>query len=162
MKRILFIIDKFYPQKTAITNCLESIFEELKNQKIIVDVLTYKQDKNLKNNELINDINIFRVNDYYNMSNNVFFKKTVLRIYRKLFFKRKMIKEGKKLLKRNKYDDVIACSYPFLMEEIAYEITKNTKCFFISYQFDPYANNRILNEKDKNKRLKKKNNISRR
>lgn len=159
MKKVLIIIEKFYPQTTAITNCLESIFIEMKNQKIDIDVITYKQDKTLKNKEIINGINIYRINDYYNIYKSACLKKIILRIYRKLFLKHKFIKEGKKLLKLNNYDCVIACSYPFLMEEMASKIVEKTCIPFISYQFDPYYNNKILDSKDKEKRLIKELNV---
>ena len=153
MKRVLFVLEKFYPYNSANLNCLNPIFEEMKTQNIEIDVLTFRQNKLDKNFEIYNGINIFRVNDYYHLSNIAFFKKTILRISRKFLFKFKMIFNGKKLLKQKKYDCVIACSYPFLMEEIACGITKNTKCAFISYQLDPFYNNNVLGQLNKEKRL---------
>lgn len=155
MKKVLIVIEKFYPTTTAITNCLEPIFAEMKNQKISIDVITYRQDKNLKKSENINGINIYRVNDYYNMIKSTILKQTFFRILRKLFLKKNFIKTGKSLLKKQKYDCVIACSYPFLMEEMACEIVKNTSVPFVSYQFDPNYNNHLLDLKSKNERLKK-------
>lgn len=154
MKKVLFVIEKFYPKNTAILNCLEPIFAEMKSNNIEIDVMTYRQDMEDSVFEIINGINVIRVNDYYNLIKSSILKKTVLRLTRKLFLKSKMIHVGKKLLKKNKYDCIIACSYPFLMEEITYKICKNTKCTFISYQFDPFYNNMILDKDKQAERLK--------
>ena len=153
MKRALFVLEKFYPHNSANLNCLNPIFEELKAQNIEVDVLTFRQDKLDKKFETYNGINVFRINDNYHLSNIGILKKTILRISRKFLFKYKMIYKGKKLLKSKKYDCVIACSYPFFMEEIACGIAKNSKCAFISYQLDPYYNNSVLGSLNKKKRL---------
>lgn len=154
MKSVLFILDKFYPYNTAIVNCLNAIFEELKKENININVLTYRQNKCDKQYEFLNGINIYRVNDYYNMSNNKFLKLTFWRLYRKIFFTNDIIKIGKEIILRNKVNCVISCSYPFVTAQYALKLTRKNDILFIAYQFDPHSNNMILDKKNKNKRLK--------
>ena len=37
MKRVLFVLEKFYPYNSANLNCLNPIFEEMKNQNIEIE-----------------------------------------------------------------------------------------------------------------------------
>ena len=154
MKKVLIVIEKFLPDSSAIINCLHPIILGMKEKNISIDVLTYRKEKKLSNFETINGVNIYRVNDIYNLSDNKLLKKTILRIYRKLFLDRKFIKLGKSLLNKNKYDCLIACSYPFLMEYCASKIAHNTNIPFVSYQFDPYSNNKIIAKPSQEKRTK--------
>jgi len=154
MKRVLFISEKSYPNMTPITNCLRPIIDNMINCNVKVDVLTYRKEKNYKKTEIIDNINIYRVTDYYNVHHDKKILSLFSRIWRKLFLPFNFILKGKKLLISNKYDAVIACSYPFLMERMAYYITKYTKVPFFSYQLDPYYNNTLLGNKNKKKRLK--------
>lgn len=70
--------------------------------------------------------------------------------------KKLAIKLARKLHKENKYDCIISLSYPFVMNEIAYEIKKyDSKVKWYAYQFDPYTFNTTLDKKNYKLRLKK-------
>lgn len=157
--KVLFVLEKFYPDSSANLNCLSPIFNELLERNFKVDVLTYRQNIEYKKCEVVNNISVIRVDDNYNMSKNDLLKKFFWRLYRKLFLNKKMISTGKKLLLHNKYDVVIACSYPFLMEEIASKIVNGSSVPFISYQLDPFYCNSNLPINEKNQRLKHEINI---
>ena len=54
MKHILFVLHEYYPNGSAITNCLKSIINEMLIQGIKVDVITRRDEINLKRDEIIN------------------------------------------------------------------------------------------------------------
>ena len=80
MKKVLIVIEKFLPDSSAIINCLNPIISGMKGKNISIDVLTYRKDKKLSNFETINGVNIYRVNDIYNLTDNKLLKKTIIHV----------------------------------------------------------------------------------
>lgn len=165
MKKVLFVVHEYYPCGSAITNCLNPIIKEMKKQNIKIDVITRKSFDYLKNTEVIDGVNVFRINDYFNIYNNKIKKcnNTIKKIYYKIILKfiwiyktrviknnygflnkKRTIKKAEKLFKRNNYDTIISCSYPFSVHEIAYNLKKKYKLVWIAYQFDPHTYNYTL------------------
>lgn len=153
--KILFVIEKFWPNQTPITNNLNPVIKKMLDKKIRIDVITYRQNDDLVNFENIDGVNIYRIDDIYNIIKKAsLIKKIFLRVHRKLFLEYLFVKKGREILKKNKYDIVIAFSYPFIMEKYANKITTNTKSVFLSYQFDPYYNNILIKNSNNNNVLK--------
>lgn len=174
MKKVLFIVHEYYPYGSAITNCLNPIIKEMKNQKINVGILTRRTHQELKKHEIINDIEIYRINDLFNIYNNkvINSKNKFEKIYNKIILKfvwlyrtkikkdndgflsiKKSVKLGKKIIKKNSYDTVISCSYPFSMHKIAKELQRKFNINWVAYQFDPHTFNHTLDKSLINERL---------
>lgn len=175
MKKVLFILHEYYPKGSAITNCLDPIINEMKKQNVKISVLTRKQSFCLKDYEIIDDVEIFRIPDWFNLSiekinstkNKIekLFYKLLLRtigIYRNriikdsigFFNKKRAIKMGKNIYNKFKYDTIISCSFPFSTHKIAYRLSNYYKINWFAYQFDPHSFNYTLNPKLINHRLK--------
>lgn len=172
MKKILMILYEFYPYGSAITNCLNPIIKRLKEENINITVITRRSNKNLKKHEFYDDIEIFRVNDYFNIYNNqISVSKTTQKLFYKILLKitwlyrtkikkdnqsflneKKAINLAKKILK-NKYDIIFSASYPFSTHKIAYKLKRKYNIKWIAYQFDPHTFNTTLNPNLLNKRL---------
>lgn len=174
MKNLLFIVHEYYPYGSAITNCINPIINEMNKQGSNIYILTRRTHFQLKKYEKINNTEVYRMDDWFNLSldkinnsNKSFekylykFRLRVIGFYRNrikkdsigLLNKRKSIKKGKKLVKKYNIDTIISCSYPFSMHKIAKEI-KNDNIKWVAYQFDPHTFNHTLNSNLKNKRLK--------
>jgi len=165
MKKVLLLVHEYYPCGSAITNCLNPIIEEMNKQNIKVDVVTRKQFDYLKNIETIDSVNIFRINDFFNIYNNKIkeSKNVVKRLYYKVILKfiwiyrakirkiksgfinvKKATRKAEELFKINNYDTIISCSFPFSMHKIAYNLKKKHNVTWIAYQFDPHTFNHTL------------------
>lgn len=174
MKKVLFIVHEYYPYGSAITNCLKPIIDEMNNQEIMVSILTRRTHQELKKYEIIDNVEIFRINDLFNIYNNKvnnsknrfekLYNKIILKlvwIYRTKIKKEnegflnieKSIKLGKKILKNNNYDTIISCSYPFAMHKIAKELKNEFNIKWVAYQFDPHTYNHTLDNKIVSERL---------
>jgi len=169
MKKILFIVHEYYPNGSAITNCLKPIIAKMKNDNIEVDILTRRQYKSSPKQEILNGIQVFRVNDNFNILNNhinglssqkvnklkiIYFKilRKLVWIYKNKFMNSydgwynyfRMILKGRQILKRYKYNIIISCSYPFTSHKIARKIKGKSNITWITYQLDPYTFNSTL------------------
>ena len=67
MKNALFILHEYYPNNSAITNCLNSIIEEMIKQNIKVSVVTRRINFKYSKKEDINNVTVYRLNDYINL-----------------------------------------------------------------------------------------------
>lgn len=175
MKKVLFIVHEYYPYGSAITNCLKPIISEMKNQGIGVSILTRRTHSELKKYELLDDIKVYRINDLFNIYNNrvTKSKNKIEKIYNKIILKlvwiyrtkikkenegflnkNKGIRIGKKIIRKNKYDTIISCSYPFTMHKIAKELKNKYNVTWLAYQFDPHTYNHTLDKLQIKERLK--------
>lgn len=167
MKKVLFIVNEYYPVGSAITNCLKPIIDEMKKSNIEVNILTRKYPLSLLNYEIIDNVKVYRVSDnYLNILTKRDNSKSLKHLFYKLYFHhiwkkynriydgtydiKKMIKKGEKLVKQ--VDTIISCSYPFTSHIIADKIRKDQKWFI--YQFDPYTYNCTLPKNQIEQRLK--------
>lgn len=174
MKNVLFIVHEYYPYGSAITNCLSPIIKEMKKRNINIYILTRRTHFHIKKYENIDNIEVYRIDDWFNIYNNntinaknkliLFLNRCLLKIvwiYKTKVIKNhegflnqnQAIKKGKKIVKKYNIDTIISCSYPFSMHKIAKEI-KNDNIKWVAYQFDPHTFNHTLNSNLKNKRLK--------
>ena len=73
MKKILFICSLYYPHVGGIETFVSELSEQLKSQNITPVILTKKWPEDLKDFEIINGIEVFRVNSFKNRNelNNV-------------------------------------------------------------------------------------------
>lgn len=181
MKKILFVVHEYYPNGSAITNCLKPIIDMMKENNIDVDILTRRQFKSSPKFEVLDEVKVFRVNDNFNIINNYInslssqktnkLKLIIFKIFRKLFWTYKnifmnsydgwynyvrMILKGKQILNKYKYDVIISCSYPFTSHKIASKIKGKSTIPWIAYQLDPYTFNSTLpgDKKSITKRMK--------
>ena len=174
MKKVLFIVHEYYPYGSAITNCIEPIIKEMQKQNIDITILTRRTKFSLKKFEIIDGINVYRINDWFNLSldkinsSNIkiekYFYRFILRtigFYRNrikkdsigFFNLKRGIRKGNKIIKNNKQDTIISCSYPFSTHKIAYDLKQKNNINWVSYQFDPHTFNHTLNFNLINKRL---------
>lgn len=64
-KSILIILNAYFPEANANTYCMEKHIEYLREQGMDIDIFTIKADRNLKEYEIINNINVYRFNNWY-------------------------------------------------------------------------------------------------
>ena len=161
MKHILFILHEYYPCGSAITNCLKAIIEEMQHQNIKVDIITRKDEASLLDYEIINNVGVYRINDYFNIflkekQKSIGIKKFIYRvllkfilIYRNKFQKnkqgyfniKKAIKLSSKNMKKNNYDCVITCSFPFELHYVGNALKQKYNIKWFAYEFDPHTYN---------------------
>ncbi len=177
MKKVLFILYEYYPYGSAITNCLKAIIEDMLAKKIEVSVVTRRNYASLKKHEFLNGVEVYRINDYFNIYTNKInscsskFKGIFYRIIRKIIYNyRKILKKdgfmdyskscklANKIVK-NGYDVIISCSYPMMMHKIANNVKKNNNIKWISYQFDPHSFNYTLDQNLIEERIKEEINF---
>lgn len=172
MKSVLFILNEYYPYGSAITNCLKPIIEELKICNIKVGIITRRTHSELKKHEHVDGLEIYRVNDYFNIYNNKVSsaQNKIEKVIYKIILK--CIWIYKKYIKRNKdgflnlkksvkvglnvvdnYDVIISCSYPFTTHKIAYELKSKRDVKWVAYQFDPHTFNSTLDPEKTDERL---------
>ena len=60
MKKVLFILHDYYPNASAITNCLNPIIEEMVKENIQIDVVTRRLDFKTSKVAIINGVNVYR------------------------------------------------------------------------------------------------------
>lgn len=167
MKKVLFILHEYYPYGSAITNCIAPIIQEMKKKNIEVSIITRRTQRIIKKFEIIDNVKVYRINDYFTMNNSIIenskskIRTCYHRLIRKIIWnykttikkdndgylnKERAIKLINKHLKKN-FDTIISCSYPFKTHRIAYEIKKeNNKIVWVAYQFDPHSLNCTLDE----------------
>lgn len=167
MKKVLFILHEYYPYGSAITNCIDPIIQEMKKKNIEVSIITRRTQRIIKKFEIIDNVRVYRINDYFTMNNSIIenskskIRTCYHRLIRKIIWnykttikkdndgylnKERTIKLINKHLKKN-FDTIISCSYPFKTHRIAYEIKKeNNKIVWVAYQFDPHSLNCTLDE----------------
>lgn len=167
MKKVLFILHEYYPYGSAITNCIDPIIQEMKKKNIEVSIITRRTQRIIKKFEIIDNVKVYRINDYFTMNNSIIenSKSKIRTCYHRLI--RKIIWNYKTIIKKdndgylnkertiklinkhlkNNFDTIISCSYPFKTHRIAYEIKKeNNKIVWVAYQFDPHSLNCTLDE----------------
>lgn len=176
---ILLITHEYYPIPSAITNCLKPILSELKIQNTIY-ILTRNENNLLKDTEVLDSINVIRINDkyayllkkreesrniiekfYYKVCFHIFYKNRKKNLTDGYFDIKKMVKFGRRLIKQRSIDLIISCSFPFTSHEIAKKL-KRKGVKWIAYQFDPYTYNyTLMNDGKEKERLKKEIDILR-
>jgi len=180
MKNVLFVLHEYYPEPSAITNCITPIINKFKKDGVNVHVITRRSSFKLPKAEDINGVYVYRVNSNLELidekckqSRNVVMN-YIYRIIRKILyinyikFKTNQFgllnfysayTLGKKLLKKNKYDVIVSCSYPFTTHKIARLLCKKNNCAWIAYQLDPHTYNYTFETKNIKKRQKEEINI---
>lgn len=176
MKKALFILHEYYPNVSAITNCVQPLIQKLIDQDISIDVITRRSTFDLMPIDVINNVNIYRIDDNLGLLNEKYlksktiYKKLYYRICRKLAWlnynlfksnqyglldRKRAVNLGKKIFKKNNYDLIVSCSYPFTTHEIAKQLIKRkSNCVWAAYQFDPHTYNYTFDSKKIHKRLK--------
>lgn len=158
--KICVILAEYYPQASSNTVCIEPFLLGLLKSGYTVDVYTRRIDELLPAYEVINGINIYRIND--NRSIGILkqnaggkARKYIEKLYYHVRFNGKKGEAryggwdenavAAKILENNtkmEYSAIISISYPALTHEIAYSvknILNDIKWIFI--EFDPYAYN---------------------
>lgn len=70
MNKVLIIANEYYPNPSAITNVFVNIIKEMQNRKYEVSVLTKRQNIDMLEEETIDNVKIYRVEDwFYNLYN---------------------------------------------------------------------------------------------
>ena len=166
MKNVLFILHEYHPNASAITNCLDSIIEEMAKNKINITIITRRINFETAKIFKDNNITVYRINDYINLFlNKVKETKGIKNVFYRILLKIVYIYKGKikkdtegyfnikktttyinKIFKKNKYDTIISVSWPFKTHIIAKNIKlKYPNIVWIAYQFDPHAYNYTIN-----------------
>ena len=174
MKNVLFLLHEYYPEPSAITNCITPIINKFKKDGVNVDVITRRSSFKLLKSENINGVYVYRVNSNLELidekckQSRNFVSNFIYRIIRKIlyinyikfktnqfgllnFYSAYIL--GKKLLKKNKYDVIVSCSYPFTTHKIARRLREKSNCVWIAYQLDPHTYNYTFETKNTKKRL---------
>ncbi|MCB2353561.1 hypothetical protein [Clostridium estertheticum] len=180
--KILFVIDNFYPNDNANSNCVTDLAQQLIKRNNEVHILTVKHDRLISNNEIYNGIKIHRMDDKSLISKKNYYKKfdeVNLNIFKKSLdifsfvfikciarLKAKLNNEPEfnminvtskhitKLHLDYKYNVVISVSLPLSTSLAVMNAKRNNKndFKFVIYQLDPFTNNFTLPEKYKMKR----------
>lgn len=173
-ERILIITKDYFPTESAITNCINSYIDILK-EKYELDILTCNNDKESDSFQRHDDISIYRTKDILqSYLKNVkkgknkflmFFTKINWIFYYRFIRPFKICNDsnwnigqaltlGKKLMRKNNYRVILSISYPFDSHIIASKL-KRKNTVWCAIQFDPYTYNYTYEEKYTRIRMKK-------
>lgn len=154
MKKILIIIGNFSPDKSSVALCMEPLLDSLKKH-FELDVITDRTRKQDSNFEVVDGVNIYRVDDHIMISHSKYLEKkkrlksAKLMVYKAIFGTRFVLshlkamvmlqekqslgwslqraaKLGTKLQRMNSYAAIISVSLPFKSHQIAYKIAKRS------------------------------------
>lgn len=155
MKHVVFLTGSYFPDHSAVSNCVEKVVDNLKdNIKITVISPVNKE----QNNEYIRTNNYTLKNFYYFPSNK--FERRINRLLNKYSLDEKLIKCYIEELNNisEDIDLVVAASMPYetVKAALEYKSQTNKEVKVVPYLFDPYLNNENLHYSKVIKFIKKR------
>lgn len=183
-KRIVFIVDDYYPQYSAVGGCIKNLVDELAHENEII-VIARSQSINSKN-IIVDSYKVHYFNTTYSHVRNSIQKKIVsstniqknifklayniLRSYGyvKALVKRENIKKDdvesiySELIKVSDIDAIIPTCLPFesIIAAIKYKSVISTNTKVIPYLFDKYSDNKSLHRLEINRIFKFNNHLN--
>lgn len=157
MKRILFIVNKYYPDSNSGANIIKRICEGLA-ENYLIEVFVLSSKTIVYQQEEINNVLIHRTpfeeRVYNNNTYRIFYERFVSCIGGVYSFNKykfyQQIESIRNFIEKKKYDIVISVCYPIFTHYIASQIlTYNMK--WIAYYLDPY----YCNEQEKRGKIRK-------
>lgn len=182
MKNILILVGEYKPFSSTNGNIADNIVQELKNQGYDIRVATRKNYRNLSKYECIDDIPIYRYNDWNLIMHNFCIEKIkngkkyyniLLQIKRMIYYfcrtirksslSKYYIKKIKKVIKNINFEKPIDCIIPVSAphEEIFAAMNykkENRNIILLPYQLDRFANGNSLYPNNFLKPVKLQNN----